>query len=218
MAMRYRLLNAIRFVPLAVVLFAGSATGQRIWYVEARGGIEPLAHEEFNYSKKWEHYTGGIVCGLSAGFDVRKDISLNASLGFRIRPYQEHVDSNSWFWTTTVWRGEPAVISEFVAGPRLHFGKISKGAYMQFAGGIRSETIGEVTGDVYNWGRTSYMGEEVKPEHSLFRPVGSTLFGYDFELGGRFYLGLEMNVYLTFDKVEASYSSLAKIGYRIQQR
>lgn len=88
---------------------------------------------------------------------------------------------------------------------------------MQFAGGVRLEAIGEVTGDVYSWDQTAYLGEDVRPECSEYRPIGSVLFGYDLEIAEKFYLGLEMNVFLTFDKVEASYSSLAKIGYMISK-
>lgn len=187
---------------------------QKSWYLEALCGLEPMRQEEFGYSEKWQYYSRGFVYGLSAGLNAGLDVSINATLKYRIRPYNEHTDSNSWYWTTTLWRGKPAVIGEIIFGPRLHFKEVSKGTYLQFAGGIQAEKIGKVTGDVYNWGRTVYLGEELRPESFKYRPIGSVLLGYDIVMVGRIYLGIEASVLLTFDKVESSYLSIAKIGYR----
>lgn len=216
--MRYSYYRSILWLALICLLPLGRAYADNPWWFEARAGMEPFRPSEFGESQWWLHYSRGTIFGMAAGWEARQDISVCLTLMARVRQCQDWVDSNSWFWNVMVYDGKPAILKEAMLGSRLHLRTIGQGAYMQYSIGLQEETFGEIVGDSYNWGRTIYLGQEKMPERTRYRPIGCVGLGYDQGVKGRFYLGLEGSVLLTFDEVNAIYSIAAKVGFLGKER
>jgi len=201
-----------------IVQVVGIQGAQRIWYLEARGGIDIYQNNFYQRAA----YSSKEIWGLTAGLGIRKDISFSLSYTCRHdvhekdddRSYPDYYDGG--YYHVHFTELGTLKIRELSLGLRLHLKRPGKGIYFTASFGVSREEYSRQLKCIYQPDESYYPYNyflnyvENIPDTTIYKTIVSLGLGFDQPLGSNWTFGLEPGIKLDKDNIRVFV--LAKLG------